>query len=364
MPTITTSSYNPRTVLTAMFNDGEHSTEFVGSIYGSYNSPAIETSDGVMTTTQGDVAIVNSLNTWPLYIHVCARNMTTLRRHPNTSSHVMYFNKANGSFICSQRFQEFWPGQDTGWTYNGSDYTTLAWPDQVLTIDSANPGAVLYTSGSCAFKNVPGVRFPGNSARAYDPLRRGNVPVTGNAKDRIVMTIRNGDMLNEFIVRYDFYTSAFQNGNAVAYSYMFYVDGALGRFNRIMIRDAVVTAIDPVTGLFTKRTDTMDGKRMELMKRVSRTYTALAATPSTVTHGNPVILTATITSGAGTPGSGIVRFYDVDTLITNAPVNSQGVATASYTWNSTGSKAVYAYYGGDGSNWGASQSVPISVIVQ
>ena len=113
----------------------------------------------------------------------------------------------------------------------------------------------------------------------------------------------------------------------------------------------------------TKRTDNIDAKRMIVADRVMPTTTALQVSPNPVAHGSPATLTATVTSSAGTPNDGQVKFYDGSSLIATASVNSSGVASASYTWSAAGSKTVVARFGGNGVDWAASTSNAVTVTV-
>jgi hypothetical protein len=246
---------------------------------------------------------------------------------------------------------------------NDANFTGLAWPDQTLNFDSASPGAVLYTSPDYAYKNVTGQRYPGNIARYFDPTRRGGTPPSiSNVKDKIVMTIRNGEMQNEFILRYDVYSASVSSGNVIAYTWQFYVDALNQRFNRIIMRDAVVTAIDAVTGLVTKRTDNIDAKRALVAERAMPSTTVLTYN-TTGAPAHAANLIATVSSSLTVPNSGQVRFYEGTTLLGTSNVNTSGVATLAYTWPSAGTRSITAKYSGDGDSWTASTSAAVVVSV-
>ena len=81
--------------------------------------------------------------------------------------------------------------------------------------------------------------------------------------------------------------------------------------------------------------------------------TTLGASAASVTSGNPVTLTATVTSSGGTP-TGSVRFLEGATVLGTATLNSSGVA--SYTVNNVnvGTHSYTAAYGGDANLIGSS----------
>ncbi len=100
---------------------------------------------------------------------------------------------------------------------------------------------------------------------------------------------------------------------------------------------------------------------------LSPTTTTLQLSPTTITHGSPIALTATVeaSSGAGTPTGDIV-------LQTNPPSGMRGnglialtggAASANVTTLPGGSYQVLAQYGGDGI-FGASASSPVSVTIK
>ncbi len=92
--------------------------------------------------------------------------------------------------------------------------------------------------------------------------------------------------------------------------------------------------------------------------RGGATSTALQATPSPVTFGAPLTLTATVTPSAAT---GKVTFYDGSSVLGTSLI-SGGVATRTVHLYSTGKRSVSARYVGDSSNTG-STSTPVTVTV-
>ena len=359
-----TSSYNPSTVFSTMLSANEADTSFMGHVYGNYNNPAIETSDGVMMLTQGIDATFHGIAAWPLYVSITAQNLTTMRRHPNHTSQVFYFNKANGSLFANQRFQEEWTGSPNGWVL-ANDATILAMPNQSFTFDTTNPNQILYTSSTSLYKNVPGVKYPAPISRVSDPTRLGTIPANGNSQDRIVLKILGSTALNEFRIQYDVYSAAYNSGNTIAYNWIFYVNAATLKFTRVILRDAVISAIDPVTGIVTRRVDNMDGRRAEESMRPAGTVTHITSDHNSQAHGSPVLLTATVLGSGANPSSiGTVQFYDGVTAIGSPQaINSSGIATLSYTWSSAGTASVTAKYSGDGVNWTTSSSSAVTVTI-
>ena len=89
----------------------------------------------------------------------------------------------------------------------------------------------------------------------------------------------------------------------------------------------------------------------------SPSTTTLAASPSSTQYGDPVTLTATVTSGA----TGTVSFYDGSVLLGTGSV-SNGVATLTTTTFIAGTHTITAVYNGD-ATYASSQSSPATVTV-
>jgi hypothetical protein len=90
---------------------------------------------------------------------------------------------------------------------------------------------------------------------------------------------------------------------------------------------------------------------------ISPSTTTLVAGPSSTQYGDPVTLTATVTSGA----SGTVSFYDGSVLLGTSTV-SNGVATLTTSTLVAGTHTVTAVYNGD-TTYASSQSGPATVAV-
>jgi hypothetical protein len=90
---------------------------------------------------------------------------------------------------------------------------------------------------------------------------------------------------------------------------------------------------------------------------ISPSTTTLVAGPSSPQYGDPVTLTATVTSGA----TGAVSFYDGSVLLGTGTV-SNGVATLTTTTLGAGTHSITATYNGD-ATYASSQSAPATVTV-
>jgi hypothetical protein len=96
----------------------------------------------------------------------------------------------------------------------------------------------------------------------------------------------------------------------------------------------------------------------------AQTATALTASPSSTTTGNPVTLTAAATqvSGTGVP-TGTVTFNDGALAIGSGTLNSSGVATFVTSALGAGTHSITAAYGGD-ANDAASTSTAVPVTIK
>ena len=95
------------------------------------------------------------------------------------------------------------------------------------------------------------------------------------------------------------------------------------------------------------------------------TATALSPTPNPSTFGQPVGLTATVTSGAGPVTGGTVTFTDdttATTLAADVPVDAQGQATAHTSTLAVGSHQISAIYSG-ATGYVSSVSAPMTQVV-
>jgi hypothetical protein len=94
------------------------------------------------------------------------------------------------------------------------------------------------------------------------------------------------------------------------------------------------------------------------------TSTALSASASSITAGNSITFTATVTGAAGSSGTptGTVTFMNGTTTLGTGPLSSAGVATYSTTALATGADNITAVYGGD-SNFLGSTSTAVAVTV-
>src|SRR5436309_3526137 len=91
------------------------------------------------------------------------------------------------------------------------------------------------------------------------------------------------------------------------------------------------------------------------------TSTALTLSPNTTAFGQPVTITAGVTSSAGVP-AGTVTFYDGATALGTGSVNSSGQATLSTSSLTAGSHSITASYAGN-SNFASSTSAALTQTV-
>jgi hypothetical protein len=97
---------------------------------------------------------------------------------------------------------------------------------------------------------------------------------------------------------------------------------------------------------------------------LASTATGLSASPSAITVGATVTLTATVTGAAGSTGTptGTVTFYDGTTALGTGTLNGSAVTTYATTALPVGSDSVTAVYGAD-SNFSGSTSAAVTVVV-
>lgn len=93
---------------------------------------------------------------------------------------------------------------------------------------------------------------------------------------------------------------------------------------------------------------------VQLVVNKQLTTTSLATSASSVNPNQPVTLTATVASGAGTQPTGSVSFFDGTTLLGTQPL-ANGTASYSTSTLTSGSHTISASYGGD-SNYDESSS--------
>ncbi len=104
-----------------------------------------------------------------------------------------------------------------------------------------------------------------------------------------------------------------------------------------------LTASYPATGPYQAGTSAVLN---EIVQNFS-TGVTLTSSVNPVLNSNPTILTATVTSSAGTP-SGTVTFYDGTASLGIATLNASGVATLSATFSTNGQHILIVTYGGNG----------------
>jgi N-acetylneuraminic acid mutarotase len=92
------------------------------------------------------------------------------------------------------------------------------------------------------------------------------------------------------------------------------------------------------------------------------TNTTLSASANTLTFGQPLTLTATVTPTSGSTPTGTVTFYNGSTSLGSAPLNASGVATLTLT-PAIGTYSFTAGYGGSATDAQSTSAPPISVTV-
>jgi hypothetical protein len=92
------------------------------------------------------------------------------------------------------------------------------------------------------------------------------------------------------------------------------------------------------------------------------TTTTLASSPNPSAYSEPVVFTATVTSGVGAPPDGETVTFQQGATVLGAGTLSGGTATFSISTLGVGTKSVTAVYGGD-SNFGGSTSNTVKQVV-
>jgi hypothetical protein len=122
---------------------------------------------------------------------------------------------------------------------------------------------------------------------------------------------------------------------------------------------ATTEIYDPATKAFTAGGAVHD-RFDHTATLIVTTSTSLLASPSTSAAGDPVHLTASVTSGYGTP-TGAVNFLDGSTVLGSAALNA-GQASITISTLAVGSHQLSAAYPGDGISDGGASS-PVTVVV-
>ncbi len=94
----------------------------------------------------------------------------------------------------------------------------------------------------------------------------------------------------------------------------------------------------------------------DLTQVVTNTTTSLTSSAISSVSGDSLTLTATVSSGAGTP-TGTVTFYDGSTLVDSETLDGSGVATFTTSSLSIGNHSITAVYAGDGTYTSSTSSV-------
>jgi hypothetical protein len=355
-----TSSFNPRKILTSMLRSNGVDTKFIGEIFGNNKDNIIQTSSGVMTTSQGDAAAFNNVPSYSLYINNMLYNNGNMHMHPNQTSRVFYFDQHTGSLHSTIKFQEKWNNSSDTWMI-AVNPQVLELPDAVYTADPSTPDAVYYISSSCYYKTANGDVYNSSPlSNMIDPTVLGSIPTSFNENNFIILRVLSSPKSNEFRIQYDVFSDSYMSGRSPATRIVFYVDSENHKFTRIKMEESVIIGVD-TTGIET-RIDHVDAVQTLTLPRTMSTAIHLSADPSTVTSGIFVNVTANIVVAGdlAVNSSGTVTFYNNDIELGTAPVVN-GSAIISNIWNERGAYSITGKYSGDGVTSEAVTSDPIIV---
>ena len=85
---------------------------------------------------------------------------------------------------------------------------------------------------------------------------------------------------------------------------------------------------------------------LTLLPALIATKTALTSSAASVTTGQSVTFTATVTIPTGGTAGGTVSFFNGPTLLGSATLNAKGVATLTTTFSTAGTDKITASYNG------------------
>jgi hypothetical protein len=354
-----TSSFNPRKILTSMLKSDGVDTNFIGEIFGTDKDNVIRTSNGVMSTTQGNPVTINGIPSYSLYINNMLYNNGPMNMHPNWTSRVYYFDRNNGSLHSTIKFQEKYNDGSDDWII-AVNPDELELPNIEYTADTSTPDAVFYTSGACYYGTMPGVTYAASTANLINTSVFGSTEPVFNPNNFIILRVLSSPKSNEFRIQYDIFNNSYMSGRSPATRLVFYINIENNNFTRIKMEDTVIVGLDR-SGVET-RTDHIDAIRTVTQPRTKPTSIHLTSDPSVVTSGIFVNVTATI-SVDGVPAvhsGGAVTFYNNGIELGTAPL-TDGVAIISNIWNAAGAYRVTGIYSGDGVTSEAVTSDPIIV---
>ena len=125
----------------------------------------------------------------------------------------------------------------------------------------------------------------------------------------------------------------------------------------------------PITAVYAgDDTKEILGETSQVLTQDVQAAATLVVTPSVNPshYGNPVTFTATITSGATTPASGTVNFYDNGGLIGSGTLSAGAADTATFTAAAlaVGTHPIFATYAGDSFNSAATSATISQVVAQ
>lgn len=351
---LTISYFNPRQTLSAMLASNGIDTKFIGEITGSNKDAVQSTSTGAMILKQGDTVTLNGVESYPLYVTNTVSDSGPLHYLSNQINRVFYFG-ANGALHSHIRYKETWTSSPDNWIV-AIDPTALSLPDIEFEADITNPDRVLFTSMVCFYKTHDSTFA--NNLLNIDDIAVANTALQPILANRIQMRIMGSTITNEFRLLYDVFSENFNSGNTPYTRWTFYIDAIGNCFTRIIMEDAVLSGLDPIT----LRTDVLDAAKSDVISRTKPTTIDLSIQPGPTTVGKYVRLVAKLMSNGELlrEAGGEVTFFEGNTEIGTEPV-SIGMAKINRIWNTVGTYDITCKYTGDGVTGEAVYSQPLSV---
>lgn len=253
---MSTASFNPRTVLAAMFAARDTEQRFLVNGRASTSSQT-NISEGVADSMQGQNVTFDGVGTFPWYLNLTMHNIGEFQRHPNNVSQVFHFNRANMALVANSNYQETQAGGNRGWRIQVNK-AALALPDQSYTFNTATPETVLYTSGNSLWQGATPVLYSGQMSEIGNPLSFGTKSTQGGANDKTVMTIKGSSYPNEFRIIYTFYSVA--GGVTPINEVAIAVNGSIGQIMGFTSSCAVLTGINAQNQVVRRRDVVFGGK--------------------------------------------------------------------------------------------------------
>lgn len=260
---MSTASFNTRTVLKAMLAAGGNNTGISTVGTGQTVGGGPVTSRSVGMSNQGNTALYNGVECYPLYLHTMQTNLSSSTRHPNQSSTVLHISTATGSLIGSSVYQESIPGGTLSWMLPVSSIA-CALPDQSFTFNTATPGVAAWTSSPALWVRAPATLYTGDMRRVSNPSLHGTPAEQAGAGDKIIVSLKSTSRINEFRVVYDFYSIA--GGATPVNTISLIINGATNTLQEFIVKPAVLTAISNA-GVPSRRRDFLNNSKAQAITR-------------------------------------------------------------------------------------------------